>query len=203
MDNEPMMLEGESEEVDFINQIVAEAVEYLHVKNLDRVVDLLSKTDDTAGTIGALAYKTTRGLLEKHKKAGMSLDIEMDTAMGVATEVIDMIMEINQRVNADTTMDEQRVREDALLQVMMQHSKELSDDEISRDDAAVMLRGMMQDGTVDEAFGYVNRRAKDEGLNINDIIRKGDDLRDKAMTERGPQKKPVSAGVEQALMGGA
>lgn len=195
-------LKAEGPESDFINALVAEAVDYVHVQNRDKIVELIGKSDDTAGTMGAITYKLTRGLIEKHKKQGLSLDIEMDTAMGVATEVIDMLMEIQERVETDTPINAQKTREDALLNVMMQHAETLSDDDVSREDAAVMLRGMMQGGEVDQAFGYVNKRAEEEGINPNDMMRQGTELAKQASEARAPQQKPVAAGVQQALMGG-
>lgn len=196
-------LKAEGPEADFINSMVAEAVDYVHGENRDKVVELLAKSDDTSGTIGAITYKLTRGLIEKHKKAGLALDIEMDTALGVATEIIDMLMEVQERVQEDHSYDPQKIREDALLHVMTQHSETLSDDDVSRQDAAVMLRGMMQGGEVDQAFDYVNKRAKAEGINPQDMMRQGTELAKQASAAAAPQKKPVAAGVQQGLMGGA
>ena len=126
-------------------------------------------------------------------------------AMGVATEVIDMQMELLGAVDKTINANPAKMREDALLYTMMQHAEMMADDPNAQSDAAVQLRGMMQDGSVDEAFGYINERSAEEGINVDDMIRRGDDLRSRAEEGRaaksgpGPQMNPMAEGVQQGV----
>lgn len=194
----PPGLQGDTPEAEFTNQLIAEAVEYIHEKNIDGVVKLLTESKDTADTMGALAYKVTKGLIDKHKKAGMAMDIEFNVAMGLATEVIDMELEILDKIQKDPLYDPQRLREDALMHAIVMYGEKHQDDPEAKEASQTMLRAMMMDGTTDQAFSYVNKRAAQEGVNINDMKRQGMGM----LEQSGPQKNPVAEGVQRGLMGG-
>ena len=179
-----------------VDQLVAESVEYIYGREFDNVTSLLRNSKDTSGTIAALTFKTVKGVLKK-KKDQLDLDIEMDTAMGVATEVIDMQLEILEKVQPDAVMDPQKIREDSLTRAMVMYGEQFNDDETARSDAQVMLRRMMNEGVTDQAFNYVNKRAKDTGLNTNDIMRTGGEV----LARQAPQQTPLAGGIRQGLMG--
>ena len=185
-----------------LDQLVAEAVEYVHVKARDQVVDALRKTDNTAATMGAITYKMSRGLLEKHRERGLNFDIDMNLAMGLATETIDMLGEVVERVNPNAAMNLDKVKEDALLHTVALHGEQLDkeDNPEVRAQAKAAMRGYMQDGSVDAAFGYMNQRASVEGLNTNDMMRQGGEMA-KASMGKQAQRHPIAAGVEQGLSG--
>ena len=182
---------------EFISQLTAEAVEYLHGRARKDVVRKLTQSTNTPETMGAITYKLARGLLEKHKKAGMSMELDMGVAMGVATEIIDMQVEMLERVAPDKLGDPQKTREDALLRTMLLHAEQLGDDPAAKEEAQQMLRGFMQDGTVDQAFGYVNQRAAQEGVSVDDMMLAGNKLAAQAV---GGGQKPLAQGVQQGLM---
>lgn len=193
----PVAMEGPTGEL--LTQLIAEAVDYIHGKAREQVIEKLTASQNTSETISAITYKLTRGLLEKHKEQGMAMDIEMDLAMGLATEVIDMQMEILERIKPDLGPQAQKIREDALLRTMMIHAEQMEGNPDAKADAETMLRGFIQDGTADTAFGYMNKRAAQEGLSTEDMIRTGN----KAVEQMvGGGQTPVAAGVQQGLMGG-
>ena len=123
------------------------------------------------------------------------MDITMDMAMGLATGIIDMLMEIQERINPGMSenTNTQRLREDTLLKTTMLHGEQMGDAPETKEEAQSMLRGLMEDGTVDRAFGYVNRRANEEGLNVDDMMRRGNEM----LTG---QRRPVTGAIEEALM---
>ena len=193
----------DSEQGQFVDQLTAEAIEYIHGTAKDEVLSAVTDTDNTGAAIGATTYKITAGLLDKHKKEGMAMDIEMDVVMGVATEVIDMLAEILEATQPDAIGNGQKLREDALLQAMMMHTEKFEGDDRAKEEAEVMLRGMVQDGTADKAFNYVNKRAAEEGVNTNDMQRQGNTLladSGYSQNRNAQQERPVAAGVRQGLM---
>lgn len=194
--DQPKGLAGDTPDADFTNQLIAEAIDYIHGKAKTEIVDLLTKTEDTSGTMGAMAFKITKGLLDKHKDAGMAMDIEMNVAMGLATEVIDMQLEILERVQTETPFDPQRLREDSLIKAITMYGEQFEDDPEAKEAASTMLRGMIQDGTTDKAFGYINKRASQEGANLQDMKRQGMGL----LETNAPQKTPMAEGVQRGLM---
>jgi hypothetical protein len=181
----------------FLSQLIAEAVEYLHGRARKQVVRQLTAADNLSETMSAITYKLARGLLEKHKKQGMSMDIDMGLAMGLATEVIDMQIEMVERVAPERLgTDPQKLREDTLLRTMMMHAEQLKDDPAAQEEAQQLLRAFMQDGSADQAFSYVNQRAAQEGQNVEDMIRAGDSM---ARQVVGGGQRPVAAGVQQGM----
>ena len=176
--------------------MVAEAVEYVHVKNPEGVVKALNSAEDTAQTIGAITYKITRGLLEKHQKQGLTFDVDMDLAMGLATETVDILTEVAERVNPNANMGTDKLKHDALLHATAlhgeQYTKEHGDTEQTRTEARTQMRDYMQQGATDVAFDYINKRAESEGLNTNDMMRAGN----KVLTGG---KKPLASAVEQGV----
>ncbi len=195
--NPPVAMEGPTGEL--LTQLVAEAVDYIHGKARDQVVEKLTASENMSETIAAVTYKLTRGLLEKHKEQGLAMDIEMDLAMGLATEVIDMQMEMLERIRPDLGEQSQKIREDSLLRTMMIHAEQMEGNPDAKADAETMMRGFIQDGTADVAFQYMNKRAAEEGLSTEDMIRTGNKAVEQ-MVGGGPT--PVAAGVQQGLMGG-
>lgn len=177
---------------ELMNQMIAEAVDYVHGRARDQIVKQLGNAKDTSETMAAITYKTAEGILRKYK--GKGLDAELDLAMGLATEVIDMQMEILERVNPNVVnTNQQRLREDALLRTITMYAENLEDTPETQAQAKEMLASFMQDGSVDTAFGYVNRRAKEEGLNVDDMIRRGNAM---AMDAVGGGRRPVADAVQ-------
>lgn len=179
---------------DLLNQLVAEAVDYIHGTAREQVVKQLSNADDTSETMAAITYKTAEGILSRYKKKG--LDAELDLAMGLATEVIDMQMEILERINPGVAeTNQQRLREDALLRTIVIYAENQEDTPEVQAQAKEMLASFAQEGAVDTAFNYVNNRAAQDGLNVDDMIRRGNDMAAQAV---GGGQRPVAAGIEQA-----
>ena len=193
-------VEPAEDEQELMSQMIAEAVEYIHGKARDQIVEQLRSAEDTADTMAGITYKLTRGLIDKHREQGMAMDMGMDFAIGLATEVIDMQMEMLERIQPGIANSGQKLREDVLLKTVMLHAEETGGSPEAKEQAQQMLRGMMQDGSVDQAFGYVNQRAAQEGLNVEDMIRRGNTM---AQEMVGGGQKPVAAGVQQGLMGGS
>jgi len=179
---------------DLLDQMVAEAVDYIHGKARTQVVEQLRNSTNTSETIAAITYKVSRGIIERHKQDGMAMDIGMDFAVGLAAEIIDMQIEMMERINPGFAENSnmQRVREDAMMRAITLHGEQVEDTPENREEASVMLRGMMQDGTADKAFGYVNNRADQDGLNVDDMMRRGNE-------QTTGQRKPLTGAIRAGL----
>lgn len=191
----------DSPEGELLDQMVAEAVEYVHVRAKPEVIETLRKTDNTSATMGALTYKISRGLLERHREAGLNFEVDMNLAMGLATETLDILGEVAERVNPDAAMNIDRVKQDALLHTVSLHGKQLDkeDDPRIREEAKVALRNYMADGSTDMAFNYINQRAKSDGLNTNDMKRRGSQMAMDSMQKSAGAKNKLAAGVQAGL----
>lgn len=162
-------------DADFLNLLSAEAIEYIHDTSKDQVVNVLTNTDDTAAAVGATAYKITKGLMTKYKPDAMSLEADMSHATALATEVTDMLIEVVEATQPNAAMDVDKIREEALMRAVVMHGEDVDKnaDETTREEAQAIYANMMADGSVDEAFGYVNKRSQELGINPNDTERKG------------------------------
>jgi hypothetical protein len=191
---------GEDVDSMFLNQLTAEAAEYIHDTAKDEVLEVLSNTDDTAATIAATTYKITRGLLERHKDVGLSLEADLSHALALGSEVTDMLVEIVEVTQPNAAFDPQRLREESLLRATVMHGEEVEkrDDPDEKDAARVMYTMMMQDGTVEQGMNYVNKRSSEMGLNTNDMLRRGVEGHRK---QQNPKKDPLSAAVSNGVQG--
>lgn len=190
-------------DADFLNMLSAEAIEYIHGTSKDEVVDVLTNTDDTAQAVGAAAYKITKGLMTKHKPDALSLEADMSHATALATEVTDMLIEVVEAAQPNAALDVNKLREEALLRAVVMHGEDVdkSADETTREEAQAIYATMMQNGEVDEAYSYVNRRSQELGINTADTERKGIQQGIKWAESSASvfNKKPVAEGVQQGL----
>ena len=189
---------------DFLNQLSAEAIQYIHEDAREQIVDVLTNTDNTTEAVAATTYKITKGLLERHKTEAMDLEADMSHAVALATEVTDMLVEVVEAVQPDAAMDTDKLREEALMRATVMHGENLEQqgDPQQKEEAQVIYARMMQEGTVDEAFSYVNKKAEQHGINTNDMMRKGNELSQPFLKQQVDQnvakQKPLAAAVSQA-----
>lgn len=185
----------------FLDQLTAEAEMYIFDSAKIEVQDAITNTEDTPQALAATTYKVVKGLMEKHKKVGLSLEADMSHALALGTEVTDMLVETIQAMQPDAIIDADKLREETLLRATAMHGEDMEKigDPEAREEAQVMYAGMMQDGTVDQAMGYVNSRAKDLGLNTNDMMRKGTEMGKKWGEEQVAAKDPLADGIKKGL----
>lgn len=183
---------------DFLNMLAAEAIQYIHADATEEIVNVLTNTSNTSEAIGATAYKITKGLLDRHKPEAISLEADLSHAIALGTEVTDMLVEVVQAAQPEAIMDPDKVREEALLRATVMHGEEVEakGDPDAKEEAGVMYATMMQDGTVDQAFQYVDKRSAELGLNTNDTMRAGIEL-GTGYTSGLLEKNPLAKGIEQ------
>ncbi len=189
MDKQDQPIDGREAEV--VEDMILDAMEYIHGKGTEEIVKALKTSTDMTTSLSAIAYKVVRGVAEKNK-ATSRVAFDMDMMMGVATEAIDMLMEVAEASNQvlpGANMD--RIREDTLLKMTMLHGEQLGEpSDEQKGSAQADLRDYMSDGGTQKAFDYINTRAKEEGLNPNDMMRAGNEL-------AFGTKHPLAAAVQE------
>ena len=185
----------------FIDQLSAEAVEYIHEDARKEVLDAITNTDNTAEAIAATTYKVTKGLLEKHKPVGLSLEADMGHALALGSEVTDMLVEIVEATQPKAVIDFDSLREESLLRATVMHGEDVEKigDPEAKEEAQVMYANMIADGTVDQGMAYVNERSKTLGLNTNDMMRKGTEAGTKWAQDYAAAKDPLAEGIKKGM----
>jgi len=194
-DNTPV----DPREGELVEAMILDSMEYIHGKGSKDIVKLLGESDNTSQTMATIAYKVVRGVAEKNK-ATAQVEMDMDMLMGVATEAIDMITEVAQSANEIGAGPEvERLKEDTLLKMTVMHGEQLGEiNPEQRQAAATDLRDYMSDGGTQKAFDYINTRAKEEGLNPNDMMRAGNEA---ATGYKNPIRDKLAEGISRGLMG--
>jgi len=185
----------------FISQLTAEAQEYIFDTAKEEVRDAITNTENSAEAIGATTYKVTKGLLDKYKKVGISLEADMSHALALGTEITDMLVETVQAMQPEAILNPDKLREEALMRATVMHGEDIEklDDPEAKEEAQVMYANMMDDGTVDQAMGYVNSRSADLGLNTNDMMRTGVEQGTKFAQDTMAAKDPLAEGIAKGL----
>lgn len=189
-----------SDEGDFLNSLTAEAIQYIFEDAQEEVLNVLTNTDNTAEAVAATTYKITKGLLERHKRAATTLEADMSHALALGTEVTDMLVDIVAATQDQAIVDKDKLREEALMRATVMHGEDVESRERPEDkeEAQGMLTNMIQDGSVDQAFNHVNARAREMGVNTNDMLRKGTE-QSTGFLQGLNQKNPMAEGVEQGV----
>ena len=173
--------------VDSLNQQV-EA--HLHGPGREEVLQRLEQ-DPSADTIAQVTYDLIMAMDSQANQRGTPLDL--DVLMGVATETIDILVEIVQAMGSKAKPDE--LREESLLKIVLLHMKAVEGDPEQTAAAQEMLAALTEDGTMQQSMDYINNRAS---ASPEQMQQAGQRLGQ----QMGPQRKPVSAAVQQGLMGG-
>ena len=185
-----------------IDGLIADAVEYIHGKAQEEVISALANTEDITGSMAALTYKITKGVLDNNKKAAISMHADMNHATAVGTEVVDMLAEILERIEPEAAFDIDKLKEESFTRAMVMHGEQMEGDPANKEEAGILFEDMLADGTVQQGMDYVNQRATQDGVSTADMERKGLEMAREGARMSVPEKNPVAAGVEQGLMDG-
>ena len=170
-----------------INQIVTKVEQYIHGAAREQIISQLEQ-NPTAKAVAAITYKIVIGADEQATQKGVSL--ELDILMAVATEAIDMLIEIMEAMGAKFNADE--MREESLLQLVILHMEQVGDDPEEKAAAEEMLAVLTEDGTMQKSMEHIDSKAD---ASSEQMLAAGQQM-------VAPQKKPVAAGVQRGLMEG-
>lgn len=170
---------------DLVNRLVSQVEKHIHGPQREQLLKKL-EANPTADTLAEATYNTIVAIdaQASQRGAGVSLDV----LLGVATETIDMLIEIMQAMGIQLNPDE--MREETLLKIVMLHMEKVGDDPEEKAAAEAVLAQMVDDGTMGESMDHIVSKAD---ASPDEIIAAGGG-------PPGPQKKPMAAGIQQGLM---
>ena len=170
---------------ELVNSLVTQVEQHIHGPAREQILAQLSE-NPTADTMAEITHSTIMAMDQQAAERGAPLDI--DVLMGVATETIDMLIEILEAMGAEVNPDE--MREETLLKTVMLHMKEVEGDPEQQAAAQELLAVLGADGTLEQSMDHINQKASASKEEMQMV----------GQQMAAPQPKPVAAGVRQGLM---
>ena len=172
--------------VDSLNKQVEQ---HIHGPGRERILSLLQR-NPTADAVASITYEMIMDMDQQAVENAAPLG--MDIILAVATETIDMILEIMEAMGTQINPDE--MRNESLLKIALLHMQQVEQggDPQEIEAAKAMLSALGESGMVGEAMNHINSKA---------------DARPEQMQAAGmqmiaPKQNPMAAGVQQGLMQG-
>ena len=142
-----------------IDDVLDTISDYLHSDARDQVAQAIAaKEAPLDETVAAIAYSTLVQAVDQ-VEATLPDIVEMDNLFYLATETIDFLLEIADAVGVE--YDPTEVREKSFIELLQLHMAAMDGDPEQEEIARQMLAEMSEDGTLDEAMGYINQRGGD------------------------------------------
>lgn len=174
-----------------VQAIVDEITNYIHGPARDHIISTFTNEQgDIAETIAAMSYRIVRESIDKVEGQG---PVDIDIVLGVATETIDLLLEILDALGVK--YDPEEMREDTLLRMTALHMEQVGNDPEQKAIAQAALEEMMVDGSYQEAMGAAEGMMRKHGVDPSQAAQAGEQM---AM---GPRDE-LSQGVSRGLMGG-
>ncbi len=170
---------------DLVNSLVSQVEKYIHGPAREQIITQIEQ-NPTADTLAEITYSTIIGIDQQSVERGSPVDI--DVLMGVATETIDLLVEIMEAMGVQMNPDE--IREETLLKIVMLHMQAVENDPEEKAAAEQLLATLAEDGTLEQSMQYIEQRA---GSSQEEMAAAGQQM-------AAPQQTPVAAGVRQGLM---
>jgi hypothetical protein len=168
-----------------VDSLNSQVEKYIHGPHREDILALLEQSP-TADAVAEVTHKAVMAIDAQASERGAP--VELDVLMGVATETIDMLIEIMQAMGIELNVGE--VREESLLKVVMLHMESVGDDPEQKAAAQEMLAVLTEDGTMQKSMAHIDGKA---------------DASTKEMQVAGqqmvaPKQKPLTAGIQRGLM---
>ena len=170
---------------ELVNRLVSQVEKHIHGPQREQILSQLEQ-NPTADALAEVTYKTIMGIDKQAADRGAAVDI--DVLLGVATETIDMLIEIMQAMGIELNVDE--MREETLLKLVMLHMQAVEGDPEEKAAAEELLVALTADGTMESSMRHISEKA--------DASTEQMQMAGQQMAE--PQRKPLAAGVQQGLM---
>lgn len=137
--------------------------DYIHSDAREVIVQELQQSADNLGeTMAAMAYRMVREAADEIEGVESGV-LTIDLVLAVATDTIDYLIEIADAVGV-ALGDEQKLREETLLEMVAIHMEQVGDDPEQRAQAEALLEDMLSDGSYQEAMDWTDRRMAEEGV---------------------------------------
>ena len=168
-----------------VDSLITQVEQHIHGQAREDILARLSE-NPTADTMAEVTHTTIMEMDRQAADRGAPLDI--DVLMGVATETIDMLIEILEAMGVKVNVEE--MREETLLKTVMLHMKHVEGDPEQKAAAEELLIALSADGTMEQSMMHINKKAD---ASTEQMAAAGAQM-------ASPQPKPVAAGVRQGLM---
>ena len=170
---------------ELVNGLVSQIEKQLHGPKREQVLSTLEQ-NPTADTMAEIVHTIIMDI--DTKAADRKTPLDLDVLMGLATETIDMLIEILEAMGVQINADE--MREETLLKIVLLHMKSVEGDPEAMAGAQELVEAMTADGSMEDSMKHI---AGKEGVNPEQMQATGTAM-------AGPQQKPLAAGVQQGLM---
>ena len=170
---------------DLVNRLVSQVEKTLHGPAREQILGQLEQ-NPTADAVAEITYQIVTGLEGQAEQGGAP--VELDILMGVATETIDMLVEIMEAMGIKLNPEE--MGEESLMKMVLLHMKAVEGDPEQKAAAQELLASLAEDGTVDETMAHINGKASASP----------EEMQAAGAQMGAPQRKPVAAAVQQGLM---
>jgi len=170
---------------ELVNNLNSQVEKRIHGPKREQILKRL-EGDPSPDALAEFTLNTITAIDAQAASRGAPLDIEV--LLGVATETIDMLIEILEAMGTQVAGDE--FRAETLIKVLLLHMKTAELDEEEKANAQELLKQLAGDGTLGQSMDYIVGNAD---KSPEEIIQAGGQM-------AGPQQKPLAAGVQQGLM---
>lgn len=170
---------------ELVTSLVKQVEQHIHGRAREEILAKLEQSP-TADTMAQIVYDLVMLMDQQASTRGAPLGV--DVLMGVATETIDMLIEIMEAMGIKPNVDE--LREETLIKIILLHMKAVEDDPEEKAAAQELLAELTSDGTMDQVMDHIGQRAN---MSSEQMQMAGQSM-------AGPRQNPVAAGVRQGLM---
>ncbi len=170
---------------ELVNSLNSQIEKRIHGPGREQILAAFEQ-DPTADGVAEIVYEIIVSVASQAESRGAPLDVAI--LMGVATETIDMLLEILAAMGTDMVVEE--MQEESLIKVMMLHMETVQDDPEEVAAAQEMLAEMTGDGTMQAVMNHIGDKAS---ASPEEMLTAG-----AAMAQ--PQKTPLAGGIQQGLM---
>lgn len=172
-------------EQEMIIGLTKQVEQHLHGRAREQILQKIEQSP-TADTLAGIVYELIMLMDQQSGQRGAPLQVEV--LMAVATETIDMLIEIMDAMGIDPNVDE--MREETLIKLLLLHMQQVENDPEEKAAAEELLAELTADGTMDQAMDHITSKA---GMSPEQMQASG---------QRSPQRNPMAAGIQQGLMNG-
>jgi hypothetical protein len=126
------------------------------------ILDALKASQNIAKDVGAMALTLVQTAAEQAEQAGREYDLDM--IMGVATEVIDDILELAEAAGIVEDSKDEALLEDSLFSAVEAYAQTVEPNSEEAEAAAQMLQQMADEGMVGEAESVIANMGARQGV---------------------------------------
>ncbi len=126
------------------------------------ILRALRESQDIASDVGMMALTLVQTAAEQAEQAGREFDVDM--LIGVATEVIDSLLEMAEAAKLIEDAKDEELLEDALFAAVQAYATTAEPNSDEAEAAQQMLQQMADDGMLDEAQGVVAKMGARHGV---------------------------------------